>query len=71
MTFLDEGVMGSIPITPTTHTLRLYRFRDSRESAAISKTCLPNSLVSAVSAHVIEPNEPISSPRLCSKKFRS
>src|SRR6266436_6351093 len=49
----------------------MYRVPDTRNSTAISKTCLPKSLVSAVSAPAIEPNEPISPPCLCSKKFRA
>jgi hypothetical protein len=57
--------------TTTTHTLKLYRVLDARNSAAISKAFLPNSLVSAVSASAIEPNEAISPHGLCSKKFRS
>jgi hypothetical protein len=65
------GVTGSIPVVPTTNTPRLYRVGDTRISAVVSKTCLPNFLVRAVSAPAIEPNEPISPTGLCSKKFRS
>jgi hypothetical protein len=66
-----EGVTGSIPVAPTIYTLRLYRFRDARDSAAISKTCLPNSLIRAVSGLAFTANEPNSASRLCIEKFRS
>ena len=65
------GVGSSGHISPTTHTLRLYWWRDYRDSAAISKTCLPNFLISAVSARIFAANELISGSSLCIKKFRS
>ena len=65
------GVGSLVQMVSTTHTLKLYRVRGTRNSAAISKTCPPNSLASAVSAPAIQANEPISPPGLCSKKFRS
>ena len=65
------GVGSLVQMVSTTHTLKLYRVRDTRNRAAVSKACLPNSLVSAVSAPAIEPNEAISPRGLCSKKFRS
>ena len=65
------GAASLVQMISTTHTLKLCEVRDARNSAAISKACLPNSLVSAVSAPAIEPNEPVSPPGLCSKKFRS
>ena len=64
-------VPSSSPTVSTTHTLRLFRVRDTRTISAISKTCLPNSLVSAVSARAIEANEPISSRGLYIENFRS
>jgi hypothetical protein len=60
-----SGVTGSIPIAPTTHPLRLYNSKDARDSAAISKTCLPNSLTRAVSGLAFTANEPNSASRLC------
>ena len=63
------GATSLVQMISTTHTLKLYRVRDTRNSAAISKTCLPNSLVNAVSAPAIQANEPISPPGLCSKKI--
>jgi len=56
---------------PTTHNLRLYRVIDTRNSAVMSKTCLPKSLIGAVSAPAIAANEAISAPGLCPLKFRS
>jgi hypothetical protein len=65
------GAASLVQIISTTHTLKLSRVCDTRNGAAISKTCLPHSLVSAVSASAIQANEPVSPPGLCSKKFRS
>ena len=65
------GACSLVQIVSTTHTLRLYSLRDTRNSSAISKTCLSVSVVSAVSAPAIAANEPILPSRLCSKKFRS
>jgi hypothetical protein len=64
-------VSSSSPITSTTHTLRLQHLLDTRDSAAISKTCLPNSRIRAVSALIFTANEPISAPGLCIENFRS
>ena len=64
-------VGSSVPTVSTTHTLRLYRLGDARDSAAISKRCLLNSLIPVVSALVFTANEPISAPGLCTENFRS
>jgi hypothetical protein len=65
------GVGSSVHTGPTIHTLRLCRFGDARDSAAISKTCLPNSLIRAVSGPAFTANEPNSASRLCIENFRS
>jgi len=64
-------VTSLCPTTSATHTLRLFVFSGTRNSLAISKTCTPNSIDSAVSGTAIAVNEPISPRCLCIDKFRS
>jgi hypothetical protein len=64
-------VTSSSPTTSTTHTLKLYEVRDTRNSSAMSKTCLLIFLATAVSARAFKANEANSGSCLCAKKFRS
>ena len=65
------GAASLVQMVSTTHTLWLHIEIDTRNSFAMSKTCLPNSLAGGVSASAIAANEAISAPGLCLENFRS
>ena len=68
---LNQRVPGSSPGAPTTHSLKLCSLQGTRNTAAVSKTCAPSFLTSAVSAHELAANNPIFAPRLRVENSRS